>query len=741
MNFRVIHSLGGRLPTRPLANASEAPFAPLLRRLDQSTSDAAFRAELSSLTRENDSALLSEALLNLAERQARTGRIDIAGEIYASLAAAPGIGSIGAQAERRLAALQGRGPLGERLELLGRNFARQASDPAMLGAMALGGLAFQTTRLAVLSRLAASPTASFLTRGLGARAFAWGAGFSLEFPTFTLAARGIHQAMGDSQDWSARALGRDLLSSGLTLFLLKGCGAGGSGLLRRIQNGAAAEGLFARFSAAAIPQAAAFTGILGSHLLEARLGLRPQTDGANALLDSLATLLQFHVGGRILRQATGGAYEARLDLLTRRLQESSAPPPSSESPGWTVDLGTGPRPAPAGNRPLTLPNIVLMSGPRVSPSDRPGPMEGFPERSGRIVAHPHQLRDLKAEVDLLDHGLWSIFRGEGDPSDWQSRTRSAVKELQSVSLELHRRIGQEEGRAPLQPYLQELGMEYHTILNLLERAAVSTQTPPPVDALEINRFFTFLIRSSNTLINFIDHTAPIQQPIENARRARAWLQRGLEGDEGLGDEIAPVHPNFPYVRLSDGSFDIKAQGLHILVIGDENAPRTFQLAEKGHRVTHLGESEAAVRTTEKRLRFRAQRMRDSGEWKFDPTVDFHHDASEVPPADLIEAYFPGRLTELPPRSSTERLDTLQSFLKNTLAARLARGGSAFVISERDDAIEDLGNLVLRSPGFELLEVRHRRNHMPLVGGQAATIEPGEAMVSWLVFRKTGSDRL
>jgi len=207
----------------------------------------------------------------------------------------------------------------------------------MLGSMALGSAVFQTTRLAVLSRLASSPAASFLTRGLGAQALAWGAGLALEIPAFSFSARGLHQTLGVSQDWSQSAITRDLLSNGLTLFLLKGFGAAGTSAIRRIETRSAEISLL-RLSRLALPQAAAFTGILASQVLETRLGLRPRRDAGNVLVDSLATLLQFHVGGRLLQGATGQSYEGRLEALHRTLVEtrieSPFPPSSLVAHSW-----------------------------------------------------------------------------------------------------------------------------------------------------------------------------------------------------------------------------------------------------------------------------------------------------------------------------------------------------------------------------------------------------------------------
>ncbi|MCE9625046.1 MAG: hypothetical protein K8R69_06280, partial [Deltaproteobacteria bacterium] len=294
-----------------------------MRALLRDAPSTASRDELNALASESDPLLAAEGLFSLAQRQEQAGQIEFAAEIYQSLSQSPTESPYQQRAHQRLEALSGRGAFGARFEVLSRNFASQASDPAMLGGMFLASAVFQTVRLATLSRLAASPSAGLLTRGLGARTLSWSAGFALEFPTFTLATRGIHQALGNPQDWSRRALGRDLLASGLTLFLLKSFGATGSALTRRFASG---ETALARFTTAAMPQASAFTGIFASHVLESRLGLRAHSDVGNILTDSFATLLQFHVGGRLLHQATGGSYDAALELHRRRIETSAISP-------------------------------------------------------------------------------------------------------------------------------------------------------------------------------------------------------------------------------------------------------------------------------------------------------------------------------------------------------------------------------------------------------------------------------
>ncbi|MDL1872400.1 hypothetical protein FBR05_09350 [Deltaproteobacteria bacterium PRO3] len=174
--------------------------------------DAAERAELAALRGEADAGLFYEGLLAFGAGRERAGRLDLAAEIYAEVAAAAGP-EWAARARRRLDAVTGRGAAGPRAEFLLRRLAHEASDPAMLAGMGTAGMVFRLTRLAVLGRLAATPAMGLFSRGFGARALASLAGFALEAPAFTLATKGAGEVLGRDQDWSGGVLAREIASS------------------------------------------------------------------------------------------------------------------------------------------------------------------------------------------------------------------------------------------------------------------------------------------------------------------------------------------------------------------------------------------------------------------------------------------------------------------------------------------------------------------------------------------------
>ena len=373
-----------------LSIASLAPPLTAVAGSSRATRSRAARLELQSLTREGDAGLRAEGLLALARREEAAGRVEAAAELYAWVVqAADAAGTeplqpLRTRAQEHLDAILGCGAAGPRAEFLLRNLARQSSDPTMLFAMGAAGAVFRMTRLATLTRLASTPNPGILTQLIGAGRLASLTGFALEAPAFTLAARLGNEALGRPQDWSGAALGRDFASSYLVLGGLKlaGWASGavyrqvGVGISRSTESSLAGAGpaTMAWASRGGLPpqglfqQAGMLGGILLGHSLEEQFGLRPHQDGATTLTDSLATLLQFNVAGRLTRQAFGprfAAWERGLDARASRLSSLSRPPspfalhgglPSEALASSSARPGTGGDPAT-----LHLPHIVMMA--------------------------------------------------------------------------------------------------------------------------------------------------------------------------------------------------------------------------------------------------------------------------------------------------------------------------------------------------------------------------------------------
>lgn len=135
------------------------------------------------------------------------------------------------------------------------------------------------------------------------------------------------------------------------------------------------------------------SGIMLGHALEVEAGLRPAAGAAATLADSLATLLQFHVAGRLSRQAFGprfAAWEQGLDLRAASLNAPSS---------------SGRAPRPESFFALPVPRPLLAGAGRASPLPAPETrvfMMGAPEgpRGGSKApsAHPEVRETLRAEL-------------------------------------------------------------------------------------------------------------------------------------------------------------------------------------------------------------------------------------------------------------------------------------------------------------------------------------------------------
>ncbi len=314
--------------------------------------------EFLALSEESDPALFGERLSLLAGSAARSGEVATATLLYdfVSQSSGPLGARLDAECRARAAAqaraLRGEGSFGARFEHLARGFARQAADPAMIAGMGVGSLVAGAVRLGVLSRLASARTANFFTRGVGASFSAGTAAWAAEVPAFWMTTRALHAASSETPlAWDRATLTRELASTGLMLGLLKVGGAASGATFRRV-HGISPFGVevsrlapFTRFSQPLFTQAGMFGGIYADHLLEERLGWRPAGDGTSRLFDSAATLLQFHVGGRLASSALGPRYASavrELEYRGRRTELRNLPVPAATGDGVSAPLGLRP---------------------------------------------------------------------------------------------------------------------------------------------------------------------------------------------------------------------------------------------------------------------------------------------------------------------------------------------------------------------------------------------------------------
>ncbi len=694
MNSRVRNLQGdGPFPFAPRLSHARSSLATLIAAIPaQDAAGLARRAELESLLLESDPEMQAEGLLAVAAREEARGDLAVAAEIYAAISATPYPRLCRGRAADRLAVLQGNGPIGDRVEMLGRHFARQAADPAMLGAMCLGGAAFQTARLATLSRLAASPSASLLTRGLGARSLAWTLGFALEVPTFTFGARGLHALLGREQDWSSRALRRDLLSAGLTLFFLKGSGAAASNLTRRLAANGESAGAFARFSTAALPQAAAFTGILGAHALEARLGLRPTTDAGSAVVESLATLLQFHVAGRLLR-GMGISQEPRLEELRRRLEAGNRPRPPLTSPVQAFGL----RLAPAGGAEPTRPLIFMMSPEQGKAAERPNghsqpPAERVEDALIPIRANPALFRAIRDQFGRLEFEMNCAYNDQNGEAMWAEQGHRIALELLDHFQLMDRHLPNSGDRPALNDIRGELRWVRRMLGDLRQVEDLPSSTSP-----EVREFIAAMYRVPNKAVNYINNgvAKDLEGSLRNASDARLRLFRDVFRFHRVNSDAETHHfsepelrhprlhidPRNPAARIQMPHYDyrdeyespyleIPGEGRKVVLIGD--IPRERVALSRRHALEIVAsDSESYGRmAAEAVLLDRLDRVRVIWrDWKL-RTLD----------AEYLEGYDLASAPQLAGHSG-------ELLLKDLVFDRLRPGGVALLVSRDASALQ------------------------------------------------------
>lgn len=372
--------------------------------------------EFLALSEESDPALFGERLSFLAGAAARSGEVATATLLYDFVSQASGpLGTrldaaFRARAAAEARALRGEGAFGARFEHLARGFARQAADPAMIAGMGVGSLVAGAVRLGVLSRLASARTANIFTRGAGASFSAGTAAWAAEVPAFWMTTRAVHAATLDTPlAWDRATLSRELGSTALMLGLLKAGGAASNALFRRVHGiapfGAEAARLapLTRVSQPLFTQAGMLGGVYADHLIEERLGWRPAGDPASRLFDSFATLLHFHVGGRLAASALGPRYAAsirELEVRGRMTELRNRP-----ELGATLGLeGLGPRPALVEGGDLTPPGGWILAMSELKPERARSP------RGRRVAPEPMDSRVGERPPEHEGEAMLRAFR-------------------------------------------------------------------------------------------------------------------------------------------------------------------------------------------------------------------------------------------------------------------------------------------------------------------------------------------
>ncbi|MFO1462800.1 MAG: hypothetical protein U1F66_03415 [bacterium] len=273
--------------------------------------------ELQDLSREPDPQLCYEALLNLAQRLQRDNHFESAAAIFSTVAesigrsqaadpqgsAAEGSEVMLRRARQGLALLGGQGESLARVEVLGRRFVEQATDPRMILSFGLAGGLASVVRQSVLASLSLR-TASLLSRGLGARFLASSAATFTEIPAFVAVNRGLREFSAEGSPPGTEGLRDELLSTALFLTTLRITGAlSEMGIAHLVRSPALSQGLAA---------GASLGGVYLALRLQEATGHRRAQGSLDRWVDAADTLLQMRVGGRLWQSIAGSPSPHRL---------------------------------------------------------------------------------------------------------------------------------------------------------------------------------------------------------------------------------------------------------------------------------------------------------------------------------------------------------------------------------------------------------------------------------------------
>jgi hypothetical protein len=355
--------------------------SPLLRQAqtEEIPLNPALVRELASLSRETDAEIFYGDLLRLSRRFQERDRHDWALKLYARVAEQSEFPELARRARASIAALEGRGATGARAEVLLSRFVKDASDPAMILPMLAGTTVAGLVRGAGFGALARR-SASWYSRGWGARFTAGSTAFAAEVPTFVIAGRAL-RGSEPQNTW-----GHDFQSAVLSLGAIKLFSLAGKQGLAQLHGvnkwGAITRGAaFAGYSHPLIHQASLFGGLMIAHRAETYWGLRPEVEEATAVTDTLSSMLSLGAGMRLGTGLLGPSYAQAI----RKLERPSRPHPKIPSlPNIELSLERQRRPAtqsmiPANAMamdPFDLLDLILLApgGRSSSSNDHPGPI-------------------------------------------------------------------------------------------------------------------------------------------------------------------------------------------------------------------------------------------------------------------------------------------------------------------------------------------------------------------------------
>lgn len=294
-------------------------------------------------------------------------------------------------------------------EGLARSFLERAFDPGYLAGMAAGGMAFQGMRRFGYLKAARRIQSKAWSEGLG-----YLAGFSAEVPAFVVAHKGIMELMGKRVNWGLAAWEQDLLHTGILLGSLKAAGALSLSLGWKGYWGQGAT------------QLGLLGGTMGGNLMVARLEDRPSPAILENMIHSLAIVLQFNLGGRLIPRGILGEwnYEEPLQFNFKN--------PHDAVPHWILRQlqKHGQEAYPILRSQMKAPRtsyqrsgeIIKFFGDMDYQDAKPGIYEVFFDR-----ANPQWLRDTAGEALLkLENSRTKTQPGEPSESDSESPDREGL---------------------------------------------------------------------------------------------------------------------------------------------------------------------------------------------------------------------------------------------------------------------------------------------------------------------------
>jgi len=301
--------------------SSPAPASPGKAALDDfaaripalSDAEPSLLPELQDLRKESDEELLFQNLLTIGVRLKGGQHLESAQALLGRLSQEDVPEAFRHRAQAELDALAGKGAVGARAEFLLSRFCKDATNPRLILPMMAGTLAGELVGTFTWGRLAstAAEGSSWLGRGLTARFAAGAAGYASEVSAFAA----MNHAMAPQ---SGTSLLEDFERSALTIGALRAFGYSTRSLTESLAIPASSSSL--RF---ALDQSGMFLGLVTSHKLEERLGLRPRVEGSTFLFDTFASMLSLGVGAHLGRSVLGGNFSRFQNELKLRTSDSA----------------------------------------------------------------------------------------------------------------------------------------------------------------------------------------------------------------------------------------------------------------------------------------------------------------------------------------------------------------------------------------------------------------------------------